>query len=501
MGFTIFICDEKAARRGSHRMGELEWKTVTGKVRNGEYMKSTKIIFCPMLMLMFLMAACASGNRNTGAYDGSNITPAIKTESSQENATSEATGQEMTGILMGVDTEKKAVLIQELKEGVLYECLYTGGSDVRNAYGSVVPIETIDIGSMVDVVYNAKSAKILSMVISEAAFINSGVTNIDIDVTNRTIRIGSGLYQYDDNLVVMSQGKKIELSEIVSKDVLTIMGCDKKIYSIIVDKGHGYINLTGCDIFEGGTVSVGRSQLLTITENMLITAPEGEYKITVTRGKEEASKTVTIVRDEEITVDFSEYRSEVVQSGKIEFTIKPEGAILYINGKETDYSELVELDYGKYTITVFADGYDTYSDTLKVNATYMTKTIDVTGESATDGYVTNANGETVPSGGTSTENGTSSSSEMGTTSASNQESTTGAVTGTGKGNLIIEAPEGAQLYIDSVYIGVVPVTIAKLPGEHTITFKKEGYTTKSYSIDISMEDGDQKMAFPDMNIE
>ena len=62
----------------------------------------------------------------------------------------------------------------------------------------------------------------------------------------------------------------------------------------------------------------------------------------------------------------------------------------------------------------------------------------------------------------------------------------------------ITAPEGAALYVDSVYIGLVPCSFHKSYGSKTITLSKSGYKTVSYTVAIANAAGNLTYAFPDM---
>ena len=51
---------------------------------------------------------------------------------------------------------------------------------------------------------------------------------------NRTATIGSGTYSLSDQVVVLSDGRRVEIMDIVNKDVLAFSGIDHEIYSIKV---------------------------------------------------------------------------------------------------------------------------------------------------------------------------------------------------------------------------------------------------------------------------
>ena len=64
--------------------------------------------------------------------------------------------------------------------------------------------------------------------------------------------------------------------------------------------------------------------------------------------------------------------------------------------------------------------------------------------------------------------------------------------------LYIQSPVGTSLYIDGSYIGTVPCTYQKIIGFHVLTFIKEGYQTKSYSVDILDNDEDVYFNYPEL---
>ena len=64
-----------------------------------------------------------------------------------------------------------------------------------------------------------------------------------------------------------------------------------------------------------------------------------------------------------------------------------------------------------------------------------------------------------------------------------------------KHTISVTAPEGAEVYLDNVYKGIVPCKFTKVIGSQTITLSKTGYETKSYSIDILDDDKNAKLSF------
>ena len=192
----------------------------------------------------------------------------------------------------------------------------------------------------------------------------------------------------------------------------------------------------------------------------MLTVGVGTYDVELQSADMTATKKVTIKKDATSTLDFSEYKQLSAKKGAINFSVTPENAIMAIDGSEVDYSKPVSLTYG--SLTLQANHYETYTETFTVNSDYKTKVIDMTS--------------------------TSSSTTAKTTSASL----------TNGYSVNITAPSGAALYVDSVYIGVVPCSFSKSSGNKTITLSQSGYNTVSYTISIPNTAGDMTYAFPDM---
>jgi hypothetical protein len=98
------------------------------------------------------------------------------------------------------------------------------------------------------------------------------------------------------------------------------------------------------------------------------------------------------------------------------------------------------------------------------------------------------------SAGTTNKYNTVSSNEAGTLSSG-----TASTVISGDKKILIEQPAGAMVYIDGAYVGVAPVSTQKVTGAHVITLSREGYQTKSYTVNISSEGGDVTFSFSALN--
>lgn len=416
------------------------------------------------LFLMTSLLVVAPGCSNNGRDGESNIVPGSSILPPPKKPVTDATMNAsdeivIKGVLTKLDIDNKKMNFADIEDNVEYEVPYSGGTDIQNKYGTIIAAAAMKLGGIYNVTCDSKG---IAKTIYGAAdsWERDGITGIEIDEKNKTLTVGALQWNYVSHTSVMSGEEKISIASLVDQDEVTIRGVDKTVYSISLDKGHGYLKLTGIDSFIGGYVSVGKQQFLQITSGMVITAQEGRHNIELQNGSLRADKMVTIEKNQEASLDFSEYVKPAVQNGTVKFLITPKDAILTIDGKETDYSDIVNLSYGTHKIVVKASKYVTYTENYTVKTAYETKIIDLTSTDSTKASTSSGN--------------------------------------TDGYNVKVTAPVGATLYVDSAYVGVIPCTFKKKSGNRIVTLSKQGFSTVSYTISVSDEKGDVTYAFPDM---
>lgn len=446
--------------------------------KNNSIKKRTTAVLLVVQICVMALVGCTIGNGNkTGTLTpGSSILPAPKKNITEAttNASQEIT---VTGVLSYIDRDNKKANFIDISSGVEYEVPYSGGTDFQTKYKTAIAASNLTLGEIYDVICSKKGVA-TSIYGNPESFEVTGFNNVEIDENKRKISSGASNYVYSDKALVISGEDKIPVSEVLKQDEVTLRGIGNTVYSIVVDKGHGYIKFTGVDAFVGGYAQIGNAQLFNVTEDMMITAGTGTYKVNLKNGSMEATKEVTVEKGEEVSLDFGEYLLPVTQQGSVNFMVTPEGAVMSIDGEEVDYSTPVQLPYGRHTVKLVKNNYKEYTEIIEVNSAYVTKVIDMTA--------------------TSTTAATTKATQK-TTAASEKTTTAKAsTTASGSYNIIITSPEGAGVYVDSVYVGTVPCTFRKTAGTKTITLTKNGYNTISYSITVGDSAGNLTYAFPDM---
>lgn len=323
--------------------------------------KRIKLLYIATAILV--LGGCQRINLNTQT----NLVEEVQKE---EVSWAEKYDSEDTGIIVGIDEEKETITVKKVDSGVKLNLNYTGATNVTDKYESVLVMKQLPIGEIINVYYNKDDLIARKVEISSEAWEYTEVLDLSYDQTEKIIYIAGEKYRYGDSLTLISNGKEGNLLDLNSIDIVTIKGINKRICSVIVTRGHGYISLENDETFIDGWIDVGQESARPITEDMLVVASEGNHKVTVAKDGAGGTKSVTVKRNEKTVVDVSDLKSETKKSGSIKFIITPDNASLYIDGVKTNYSELVVLDYGIHRIIVKTDGSADFSQTIVVGSSY-----------------------------------------------------------------------------------------------------------------------------------
>lgn len=378
-------------------------------------------------------------------------------------------------VITYVNADTKRLSVRTYEDEVDYTFYIQQPALIYTEFDNAMTLAQLYAGDVVYITYDSISNTVKEVHLTNDVVCRMAVSGASVNTSYRRITLYNKNYEYSRNVVVVSGNELITPEQISSHDVLNLYEKDGKVVSVVVTRGHGYISLTGIDLFIGGYVNIGSENIRTIEKNMMITVTEGEYKVAVSKDEYYGAKTVTVNRNQVTTVDFSEFVAETVENGNVFFDIDVEGAVLYLNGEEMDYSEgVLTIPVGTYTVRVTAEGYEDYEQKVEIEADYKKVNIKLTPiEEST------STEETESSAGGSSEE-TSSGSSTGVTSQYETETTTIVST---KNRVYIDGPEGAMIYFDGSFLGTAPLDFAMVTGEH-IFIVLNGTTVRSYTVNL-----------------
>lgn len=417
-----------------------------------------------------------------------------------------------TAVVVEKDTEESTVTFQNMQLGKQYTLNFNGATLISDKYNESMSMEQIKEGDIVDITFLKEKKRLNSIQLSTESWLLTDVSKYSINELQKQMVIAEDTYKLTEDTVIVSSGKQAEVMDINAADVLKVSGVGHNIYSIVVDKGHGYLRLTNEEYFVGGWVEVGQSVIQEVTDDMLLVVPEGTYEVTISHKGTTGTKKVVINRNEETELDVGDLKGEEPKFGTVLFTVSPSDAEIYIDGELVDISEAVTLEYGIHQMIAKADGYDTITQYIKVGQ--EAAGIDVTMEKSDEEDETEEETESESEEETEEESSTlettessseekseeeSSSTQEETESESESESSSSGTTDTtGNYKVYLDMPVGVEAYVDGNYVGVIPCSFKKSSGSHVITLRMTGYLTRSYTIQLDDEEKDVNYSFSEL---
>lgn len=381
---------------------QIKAKTWRQNRKRSQILNRSLILFGIMISVICL-SGCESGGTGKPAIHGGNEIPVYPNQESgaDKGGVQSSGAQNQTvgeGLIIEVDTKSKtcAILLLDTSETVVYT--YNGTTEVFDRHEEPLAIEQLLVGEIVQYEYVNAGKRLTKLREWSEAWEYQGATNFQIDADKQVLQIGEEEYTFTDDLIVaMEQDRRvISLDKLASVDIVTLKGRDQQIDSVIVTQGHGTVRLDSTAYFEGGFVDIGADYVSVITENMVIPMPAGTYIMTVAKEDTVGSKEIQVEENEELRINLTDFQDEAVRYGSVQFQIEPVGAILKIDGKDTEYTGLVDLTYGNHSVEVRKDGYGTYTQTITVDSVLSEYDITLIEIETTTGETTQTGATTQP---------------------------------------------------------------------------------------------------------
>lgn len=432
---------------------------------------------CLFALLFFVMitalSACDSSGRSGNL--GKNVTDVSETAESRVDTGFVVTNYNSfdsadTAIVIKKNTEEKTITFWNRNVGKTYTLSFDGTTAFQDKYGQNISVAQIAAGDIVDVTFLKSKKHLTTLNLSPQVWSLERVAFFELDALQGVATIGQEekKYKLSANTHYFSDGKSVDLSELSETDTLSFQGIDTEVLTVKVEKGHGYLRITGQEKFLDGWMEIGQSKIQRIKDEMVLPLPEGAYRIVISKDNNGGEKNVVIHRNEETVLDISDLEVAEPEKGTILFTITPSNAKLYVDGEKVDASMPVTLVYGIHQLMIKADGYQTLTQYVRVGQASAGIDISldpVKDESQEDGAGTDGTDVT-----------------------------------TSYYKVYVDAPAGVEVFLDGNYVGMTPCSFQKVEGSHVILLRKTGYQSKSYTLQISGDDKDISYSFADLEL-
>lgn len=353
-------------------------------------------------MLVLSLAACGKQDTDDGVkkfYNSMNDTTEAVGESTQSGlkAAAEENGKSVKKssdilIVSDINSANETIRVYNYSTGVQYQYYYGLTTGFFDKYGNHMSVSDIHQGDVVDISGADSDGKAKRIQKSDKVWTNDTVTNFSVDKDKSMFKIGGSSYRLGERTMIFSGSDVIDTDSLTAQDKLAVVGIDKDIVSISVTTGHGTLQLSNTSLFEGSFLQLGDRIFAEITKDMSLDVPEGSYTLAVANNGWGDSTDIEIKRGEITKVNLNDLKGEGPKKSSILFEVDVQSAKIYVDDSEIDYTSPVEITYGKHTLKVTADGYDTWTRTLYVNSKEATIQITINDNTDSSGTGTSSTG-------------------------------------------------------------------------------------------------------------
>lgn len=316
--------------------------------------------------MVLLCMCCITGCSKTKNED-------VVTEDTQADTNIE----DIIYLIMENDVLEETLVLFSYDTGLEHHYKYDFSTQFKNKYGDYIPASQFVPGRVVEIGERNTDGCLTEVQITDQVWEYKDVKRYSIDDENGIFTIADTKYSIRDRYFVFSNGERITSSRISEDDILTVVGKDKKILSVIVTTGHGTLSLNNTEVFEGSFLQLNKDIFAIITENMDMEVPEGVYTLKVANDGWGGSTEIEIVRGEITEIDLEELKGEGKKKGIVKFDISVEDVSVYVDFELIDHTQGIELTYGVHRLEIEAPGYSTWKKYLAVNSPNSTIVIDL----------------------------------------------------------------------------------------------------------------------------
>lgn len=419
-----------------------------------------------------------------------------------------------TCAIRSVNPETKEITFRNHVTGRSYTLNYDNTSMIYSSRGTALSAMLLEQGQIVYVTFLKSTKHITSLQVSSEAWVIDSTRDHELVRGDGTARVKGEVYKLDAKTLVIAEDKLALPEDVLATDCVRVSGIGKDIYSVVVTSGHGYVSLSSDSVenhsLVGAWIELDNDVIYKISPNMLLSAPEGDYNLSIIGNGANYQSEVSISRNQETVVDTSNVTINKPKEGMVTFEVTPENAEVFVDGDKVLTGVPQTILYGYHNLKIMADGYITQTKYLKVGtpksvvSIELEKDPDASSSSSSDSGSSGSSASDKSSEKSSLRvnnvdaASVSSSSHKKNDVTSNNSQTVPAGTVITGYKIYVDKPYGAELYFDGNYVGMIPTSVVKVSGNHEIILKKEGYETKSYRICVDSDQDNVKYEFPDL---
>lgn len=329
-----------------------------------------QLILYVSLLILVSMTLISCGKNKSG-----------KSEESQMTENTQMIENQELYMIVENNMVEETLILYSYETKIEHHFNYGFSTQFKDKYGDFSPAMEFTPGRVVTIGDLDRDSYLIEVQLSDQVWEYEKIRRFSIDESKGILTIADTKYSIRDMVHVFSDGNEISFSDISEEeDILTVVGKDKTILSVVVTTGHGTLALRNTSLFEGSHMQLNDDMFVLISESMEFDLPEGVYTLKVANNGWGGTTEIEIVRGQTTEVDLDTLKGEGKKTGIVHFEIDAEGVKVYIDGEEVDHTQPVVVTYGTHLLQIEAPGYESWRKHLFVNSEEATIIIELTEE-------------------------------------------------------------------------------------------------------------------------
>ncbi len=411
-------------------------------------MKKKRLFLLWLLLLAMILTAC--GESGGGTVIGGHGTIIQEKPDSKKPEASDSGGEEEDSakaelgglyIIEQMDMDKETITLFSVSTGTMLRYSWSLTTRFLDRFGNNTSWSNFTVGQAVHIGELLASGALSKVQLSPTVWTMDNIVSFTLNTVTGQMLIGGEEYHLSKDVAVFS-GDEISAAELISeKDTLRVTGVDDEILAVAVTTGHGYVKLMNTELFDGSLLQIGQKVVTMVSEGAVIEVMEGTYPVTAANNGYGSTKEYTVEKNATTVINMKELEGDGPKTCELSFKIGVENASITLDDEVVKADEILQVSYGRHSLSVSAPGYEDWKRTLVVNSAKATIELSLTEASdsssaASEQSGSSSEGDSNRDAENSENNSDSSSSNNGSSnsSTSNNNSSNGNSSGNSTSN-------------------------------------------------------------------
>lgn len=407
-------------------------RSISGKKNRLSRSILIPIVLASVLIFTVVFYAAFSSTRSTPSLQDK---PSSIEEENQTTPGGTIQTVETIALVKNINTSSELSLYDVKSQSNFY-VKADSNTEITGRNNAPLRYNEIKVGDVIRISTDSEKKKALSITYCDQCLHKSGVTGVKFQPEAKTMSLDDGTYSYSEETIIKYGDKLMDIQDLEPIDVLTLNGYDKGVWSIMVEKYHGYLVVKNKEKIQDGTITIDSGQPISLSSQERIAVSTGAHRILIQGSNIESYTTdLYLTENERYEIDLSNMQTKtgviIIKSNIYDYQ-------LFVNGESVlDPSEPLVLPHGTYTIKITKEDYLDWEEEVSLQEASIELSAQI-----------------LPM--------------------------------VKKLDLVITTnPPGCTILMDDEEIGISPNSFQIAHGEHRFIFKKEGYYDLSVPLSIN----------------